>query len=213
VKVLRLRDRGSRSEELGFRGWEPNGITSSNPTSPSPHAVDPKVHQSTNSKLDPSSYLLDPIPYIEATLSDIETANKLVNEILGKSLDELTPQTRKFLERLTEMVHEHCKIEDMEQSAYRFNRKEAREYTGWSNFQVKKHIDRLVEMEYIIAHRGKRGQSFVYELLYQEEGLKGIPFMMGLIAVDSLQETTIDQGFDKKNEPLNEGFEPPLSPH
>jgi len=152
------------------------------------------------------------IPYIEATLSDIETANRLVNETLGKSLDELTPQTRRFLDQLSKMVHEQCQVEATEQSAYRFNRKEAREYTGWSNFQVKKHIDRLVELEYVITHRGKRGQSFVYELLYQQEGQQYSQFMMGLIDVEILHKKRKMKEFDEKFEPLEEQFKPSLSP-
>ena len=34
------------------------------------------------------------IDYIKATLSDIETANQLAHEVLGRTLDELPPQTR-----------------------------------------------------------------------------------------------------------------------
>ena len=28
------------------------------------------------------------------------------------------------------------------------------------------HLDRLEEMEYLLVHRGGRGQSFVYELVF-----------------------------------------------
>ena len=37
------------------------------------------------------------IEYIEVTLEDIETANRLAHEVLGRSLDELPPQTRRLL--------------------------------------------------------------------------------------------------------------------
>ena len=37
------------------------------------------------------------ISYIEVTRSDIETANRLAHEVLGRSLDELPPQTRRLL--------------------------------------------------------------------------------------------------------------------
>ena len=36
--------------------------------------------------------------YIRATLDDIALANRLAPELLGRSLDELPPQTRRFLE-------------------------------------------------------------------------------------------------------------------
>ena len=35
-------------------------------------------------------------------------------------------------------------------------------------------------MEYLLVHRGGRGQCFAYELLYQGEGDEGEPFVMGL---------------------------------
>ena len=37
------------------------------------------------------------LEYIEVTLADIKTANKLAHEVLGRTLDELPPQTRKLL--------------------------------------------------------------------------------------------------------------------
>ena len=40
------------------------------------------------------------VEYIEATLEDIATANRLAAEVLGRSLDELPPQTRRLLELL-----------------------------------------------------------------------------------------------------------------
>ncbi len=35
------------------------------------------------------------IEYIEVTLDDITHANRLAEEVLGRSLDELPPQTRR----------------------------------------------------------------------------------------------------------------------
>ena len=37
------------------------------------------------------------IEYIEVTLADIALANRLAHEVLGRSLDELPPQTRRVL--------------------------------------------------------------------------------------------------------------------
>lgn len=46
----------------------------------------------------------------------------------------------------------------------RFTRREARHELGLSYEQLRVHLGRLVELEYVIAHRGSRGQSYVYEL-------------------------------------------------
>ena len=57
-------------------------------------------------------------------------------------------------------------------------RREVREHTGWGNDQLRVHLDRLVELEYVLVHRGGRGQSFVYELLYDGKGKDGKPFLV-----------------------------------
>ena len=41
-----------------------------------------------------------------------------------------------------------------------------------------------MEMEYVLVHRGRRGQGFVYEMLYDGEGQDGKPFLMGLLDAD-----------------------------
>ena len=71
---------------------------------------------------------------------------------------------------------------------YRFSRREIREVTGWSYDQVRAHLERLVDLEYVLIHRGGRGQSFVYELLYDGKGQDGKPFLMGLLDVDALRK-------------------------
>jgi DNA primase len=135
------------------------------------------------------------IEYVEVTLADIEVANRLAHEALGRSLDELSPQTRRLLELVTAMVDEACKVKAMPRAAHRFSRRDVREYAGWSDFQVKMHMHKLEELEYVLVHRGGRGQSFVYELLYDGAGRDGTPFLMGLIDLGTLK-----RAYDGKKE-------------
>ena len=106
------------------------------------------------------------IEYVEVTLEDIAVANRLAHEVLGRSLDELPPQTRRLLNRIRTMVDDTCQKQAIHQRDLRFSRRQIREYTGWSDGQLKIHCRRLEELEYLLVHRGGRGQSFVYELLY-----------------------------------------------
>jgi hypothetical protein len=122
-----------------------------------------------------------PIEYIEVAPSDIALANELANEVLGRSLDELAPQSRRFLMLLDEMVTAECKRLKVPRAAYRLTNRAVRERTGWSDFQVRTHMRKLIEMEYVLVHRGGRGQSFVFELVYDGRGKDGKPFLMGLI--------------------------------
>jgi hypothetical protein len=49
-------------------------------------------------------------------------------------------------------------------------------------------LKKLVDLEYVIVHRGRNGQRYVYELLYGGEGREGQPFLMGLIDPAKLKE-------------------------
>ncbi|MGB6639863.1 MAG: CHC2 zinc finger domain-containing protein [Thermoanaerobaculia bacterium] len=130
------------------------------------------------------------LEYLEVELSDIETANRLTHEVLGRSLDELPPQTRRFLGVLDEMVRRVCEEQAIEREDFRFMRREICQATAWSYHQVRVHLDRLVELEYVLVHRGGRGQSFVYELVYDGQGEDGQPILAGLIDLATLRATT-----------------------
>ena len=126
------------------------------------------------------------VQYIEVTPADIAIANKLTHEVLGRSLDELAPQTRRLLVMLQHHISGECQKQKMLRSEYRFTRRQVRTFAGWSDFVVRIHLQKLVDLEYVLVHRGGRGQSFVYELLYGGEGTDGKPFALGLIDPDSL---------------------------
>jgi hypothetical protein len=107
-----------------------------------------------------------PFEYIEATVEDVELAKKLIHEVLGRSLDDLPSQTRRLLLVIDDMVTALCQRQRIERSEYRFSRRDVREYSAWSDSQLKRHLARLEDLEYLIVHRGGRGQSFVYELFF-----------------------------------------------
>ncbi|MEE8060161.1 MAG: CHC2 zinc finger domain-containing protein [Pseudomonadales bacterium] len=128
------------------------------------------------------------IDYIEVSLKDIETANHLAHEILGRTLDELPPQTRKLLKEIQALVQQECQAQHVEQSHLRFSRKHLRQQIGWTYDQVRVHLDRLVKMEYVLVHKGGRGQSFEYELLYDGNPETPYAHMMGLLDVSALKQ-------------------------
>jgi hypothetical protein len=134
------------------------------------------------------------VEYIEATWTDIEIATKLAREILGRSLDELQPQTRSLLLLLDEMVSQACEAQQIERADFRFSRRDVREFTKWSDSQLKRHLHRLEELEYLIVHRGGRGQSMVYELFFESQGASRQPFLPGLIDPEAAK----NDGYDKK---------------
>jgi DNA primase len=129
------------------------------------------------------------IEYIEVTLDDIAMANQLAHEVLGRSLDELPPQTRRVLHLMEAFVSDKTKALDVLRTDFRFSRREVRHATGIGDTQMRIHLERLTELEYLLVHRGNRGQSFVYELLYDGQGKDGTPFVPGLIDSTLLKTT------------------------
>jgi DNA primase len=146
--------------------------------------------------------------YIEATTDDIKTANALANEVLGRSLDELSPQTRRLLLLLDAMAVAECSRRKIDRAQYRFTRREVRDYTKWRNTQLHVHLERLTDLEYVLVHRGGRGQSFEYELLYEGQGKEGNPFLMRLLDVEQLKKDM----YDGDRSGVNGVFSGPIRP-
>ena len=132
--------------------------------------------------------------YIEVIPSDIELANELAHEVLGRTVDELLPQTRKLLTLLHGWVRKECEREAVAQCDFHFSRRQAREKTSWGDTQLWIHLSRLVEMEFLAVHRGRSGRTLEYELLYQvgEEGKWVCP--LGLIDCANLRGMGKDTG-------------------
>ncbi len=105
------------------------------------------------------------VEFIEVTLDDIALANELAPEVLGRSLDELPPQTQRLLGFIRELIKTKRK-ERGAKSATTFSRKELRELCGWSLTQVSVHLERLVALEYLALRHGRLGCAFVYETLF-----------------------------------------------
>ncbi len=142
------------------------------------------------------------LEYIEVALDDIATANRLAHEVLGRSLDELPPQTRRLLLLVDEMVSAECERQKMERTDFRFSRRDVRQHAGWGDTQLRVHLRRLEELEYLLVHRGGRGQSFVYELMFERQGDSGKPLLPGLIEIEKLSGC----GYDTKNAGQNGQF-------
>jgi hypothetical protein len=125
--------------------------------------------------------------YIEVTLDDIRWANRLAHEVMGRSLDELPPQTRKLLREIYHWVKSRLANTGLAQSDFRFTRKQIREATHWGNTQLKIHLARLEDLEYLFVHSGSRGKTIHYELLYDGECEDDQPYLAGLVDVDALE--------------------------
>ena len=126
-------------------------------------------------------------PFIRVTLEDIAIANAIAPEVLGRSLDELPPQTRRVLEVIKKHVAAECEAKEIDQDKCHFTRRTVREELGWSESQVRAHIQRLEDLEYIAKKWGRHGSTHVYELLIDCHEPEGV-WRVGLSEPGELDE-------------------------
>jgi DNA primase len=116
--------------------------------------------------------------YVVVELGDVEKANAIAHVVLGRCLDDLPPQTRRLLLEIEALVAEEC---EGDRSGFRFTRRYVRDRLGWGDTQLKVHLGRLVDLEYLAVHATSHAQRYVYELLYAGQGREGGPFLTGLL--------------------------------
>jgi len=126
------------------------------------------------------------IEYVEVTIDDIALANELAGEVLSRGLDELAPPVRGLYDELRALCVKRadelkCNLDEVQLS-----RREIREATGWSDWQVRTYCYKLVEMEYLYTTVNGNGRPCVYSLARADEGERQT--LRGLTDVAELQQ-------------------------
>jgi DNA primase len=140
------------------------------------------------------------LEYIEASEADVQLAWTLANHVLVRSLDDLPPQTRRLLLLIDKMVTEECARLGVDRSDYRFTRATVRNATRWGDSQLKKHLSRLEDLEYLVLLRGARGHSFVYALNFEMDE-NGKPVLPGL-SYGADRRSRVEDGLSRSEEGL-----------
>jgi DNA primase len=163
------------------------------------------------------------VTYVEATAADVDAANRLAAAVLGQSLDELPPQTRRLLELLDQLVMRTTATDQVDRSVVRFTRRQLREELGWGDTQLKVHLARLVDLELVVAHRVE-GATFLYELAWDgTAGRDGGRFVVGLSdpnqptlpiaeSIDSPETHGYDEGRSGSTGAWSGSGRPPVGP-
>jgi DNA primase catalytic core len=134
-----------------------------------------------------SQMLSDGTKYIETTLEDIQTANELAHEVLGRNLDELADPSRTLLGLLEEMTNEIMISTGRNRSDVSMTRREIREYTKWSDYQVRTYLRQLIELEYVTAISGRNGQQYRYCVVYMGGGTDKNRYLPGLKSIEEIK--------------------------
>ena len=133
------------------------------------------------------------IEYIEAMLADIELANRIAHDVLGRSLDELPPQTRRLLRLIDTYVKGEGARLSVRRCDVRFSRRSLREAIHWGDTQLRLHLERLVDLEYVLASRCGAGGKYVYELVYEvgDETRAQVAGLIDMAALEALAAASI----------------------
>jgi hypothetical protein len=100
-----------------------------------------------------------PVAYVESTLDDIQVATRLAHAVLGRSLDELAPQTRRLLTAIHAHVSEQATRLEIDAGLVRFTRRQLREALGFGDTQLKVHLARLLDLELLTVHRSEHAST------------------------------------------------------
>jgi len=128
------------------------------------------------------------VDYIEVSLEDIDKANRLANEVLGQSLDELAPPSRSLLTSIHQMVKEQTGAKNLPTDQFLFNRRMIREYTGWTDWQIRAHMKQLEELEYVHVRVGAQGKQYSYALHYKEQAAEQGRCYLNLTPVEEIKK-------------------------
>jgi len=127
------------------------------------------------------------VEYIDVILDDIEKANNIAHDVLGQSLDELARPSRTLLDGICKMVTDHAGQNSHPTDDIYFTRRMIREYTGWSDWQIKTHIKQLEELEYLHVRIGSRGKEYAYALNYKGQAEDTTRFCLNLTEVKDIE--------------------------
>lgn len=117
------------------------------------------VHQAQREKKRKTIYG-ETVEYIDVELKDIAIANRVAREVLVHGHGGVTPQARQLFGLIRTMVTSaNTKAQEQTPS---FTRRRLREFTGWSDWQVRTHLGELVELEYLTIRQGAFGKEYVY---------------------------------------------------
>jgi hypothetical protein len=104
------------------------------------------------------------MPYIEATVEDYEKAYDLAKVVLGHSLQDISKPANDVYVNVKKIVKEKAKKAGVSQTEYTFTRREIREEMNIPDHRLRRMLEELADMEYIVRVGGKQGKRVYYSL-------------------------------------------------
>lgn len=135
----------------------------------------------------PVKYVDSPTPcaYVEVEEEDIRIASEIAAGLFGRVLGELSRPGFELLQLLEQMRQ----AQGVSVAAFRFGRREVREFGRWSHVRVHRYMHELVELEYVAreSHEG----CHRYRLRWDGQGQHGEGFALGLPTLTQAPTETV----------------------
>ena len=136
--------------------------------------------------------------YIETTLEDIESANRLLKEILLRKSDELTGACRNYLESVKSYLEQEGKKQ--------FSNQEIRKALKINQSNQKRYNLSLINNYYIKKVKGKTGTAYQYEIVSYEE-FQQLRNHIANVLDQNLEKLTSSRNQFTSSEPVQKGSE------
>jgi hypothetical protein len=144
--------------------------------------------------------------YVQATQKDVDLALELGKDAFSRNIDDVSPTGRTLLRAIVDLANEKYTVKkqndpsaDRQLSEMPFTRKELRERIGWSETQVRRNIDHLVELGYLGRINGRHGSTFRYVLLDTGDSDPTIEFCISELKKEGWHETGSQVSENKKS--------------
>lgn len=105
------------------------------------------------------------VEYVEVTRDDIDRATALARQVLVRGFDELAPPVRGMYQAAWEVFQTAADGLGVEATDVLLSRRELREATGWTDWQVRVYCQKLTELEYLEQVSGGNGRRSQYRLI------------------------------------------------
>lgn len=103
---------------------------------------------------------------IEVFLQTSNLDGKLSFDILEKTCNPSFPQTKKLFTYFSNIMQAVYQSERSKQKLYKLSKKTIRGLITWKNAQLKMQIYPMQDTKYIFLHKGRKRESFVYEVCF-----------------------------------------------
>lgn len=113
--------------------------------------------------------------HTEALSETVCQARLFAHKLLGRGLENLSPDARILLLLLEEKIS-LCRCQHLGCSTFRLSRRELQKKIGWNRSRLKMSLDQLISANYL--RKNSKKKSCLYEMLYDSAKIRRVRYVM-----------------------------------